>query len=349
MGIKKFMLVAAFILSALFTDLSQKSVCAAVFASDTEAESLYGKAVHAFFDQNYRESVQLLTQVEKLGSEDPRPYYFMALAHQRMKKEDKADIYFKKAAQLEQEGETKRDYDVSNALKRIQGKERLGIEKYRKEAKLEFQNREDRRKTAKYANNKQDGLDVVRTMSKYVGQAPFGAISIDPLRTETGSEPESMIDADDTITEMAPKSRDKSPRAIDQQISETAKKSDTAAEKDDEENPFGTADKKKSDTAAEKDDEENPFGTADTKKSDTAAEKDDEDNPFGTADAKKSDTAAEKDDEENPFGTADTKKSDTAAEKDDEENPFGTTDKKKSDAAEPKKSDATEDDDNPFL
>ncbi|MDR0703354.1 MAG: hypothetical protein LBF88_00025 [Planctomycetaceae bacterium] len=150
----------------------------------SRAENLYGKGVHAFFDKDYSGAIDLLTQAEQLGSEDPRPYYFLALAHSRLKHNDHADDYFKKAAQFEWEGQSVRDYNISDALRRIQGNERLNIERYRTQAKLDWQNAEKRKREILYAKEKADEKRILTKMAKHpVAVVPFGAQSIDPLKT----------------------------------------------------------------------------------------------------------------------------------------------------------------------
>ncbi|MDR2439183.1 MAG: hypothetical protein LBE12_07430 [Planctomycetaceae bacterium] len=150
----------------------------------SRSESLYGKGVHAFFDKDYEGAICLLTQAEQLGSEDPRPYYFLALSHFRLKQNDKADNYFKKAARFEWEGQSARDYDVSGALRRIQGNERLHVERYRHQAKLDWQHAEKRKRDILYANEKNNEKRILTEMAKHpVVAAPFGAQSIDPLGT----------------------------------------------------------------------------------------------------------------------------------------------------------------------
>jgi tetratricopeptide (TPR) repeat protein len=161
------------------------SLFADTWSDVNRSENLYGKGVHAFFDKNYSETINLLTQVEQLGSEDPRPYYFLALAHSRLKHNDKAAGYFKKAAQFEWEGQAVRDYNVSEALRRIQGKERLNVERYRVQAKLNWQNAEKRKRDILYTREKNNEKRILTNMATQhpVVVVPFGAQSIDPLKT----------------------------------------------------------------------------------------------------------------------------------------------------------------------
>lgn len=207
----------------------------------SRSESLYGKGVHAFFDKDYAGAIDLLAQAEQLGSEDPRPYYFLALAHFRLKHNDKADDYFKKAARFEWEGQSVRDYNVSEALRRIQGNGRLHVERYRNQAKLDWQQAEKRKRDILYAKEKADEKRILTEMAKHpVVVVPFGAKSIDPLGTGKKIEVQILEDSDSKpkqelspINENSPPNNTENVKSDDEKISDTPK---------DEDDPFGTSD-----------------------------------------------------------------------------------------------------------
>ena len=172
------------------------------FATD-ESDTIYGRGVHAFFDRNYEEAVKILSEIEKLDSADPRPYYFLGLAYQRQKKDERADHYFEKAAKLEYSGRALRDYAVSESLRRIQGEERQRIEKIRAEERINAQVREQRRQEIRYgkenaeareairgtsSQNRQVDLTALQKSAEGFGESVFGAKSIDPT-----SESEAIV------------------------------------------------------------------------------------------------------------------------------------------------------------
>lgn len=226
---KKGRLVFALIM--LFVCSGYARVSGQVFSKENQAELLYGKGVHAFFDGDYRESLQLLGQVEKLGSEDPRPYYFMALAYHRMKQDDKADEFFRKAARFEWVGQAMRDYKVSDALRRIQGAERLYVEMYRKQAKIDWQKEEKVRQQEKYGLQKTRDKDVLNALAQsFVGTAPFGARSVDPFRT-----PSDAVDAEPTTKAGKNPAQSRKPAT-------PKRKSKSAPKKSPEANPFADPD-----------------------------------------------------------------------------------------------------------
>ena len=167
------------------------------FVTD-ESDIIYGKGVHAFFDRHYEEAVTILSETEKLESADPRPYYFLGLAYLRQKKSERADHYFKKAAELEYSGRAARDYAIAESLRRIQGDERQRIEKIRAEERNNAQKREQRLQEIRYGreniagrellrqpspSNKQEDLAVLQKVADSFGENAFGAKPIDPTQT----------------------------------------------------------------------------------------------------------------------------------------------------------------------
>ena len=174
-----------------------------VFAMDSlvvtdESDYIYGKGVHAFFDRDYEESIAILSKAEEIKNNDPRSYYFLGLAYLRQKKAEQADQYFKKAAQLEYNGRGLRDYAVSESLRRIQGEERLRIEKIRTEERANAQIREQRFRELRYGrenaadrenlqqlltqNKKDDVIAIQQTVEDSDNNA-FGIQPIDPINT----------------------------------------------------------------------------------------------------------------------------------------------------------------------
>ena len=164
-----------------------------VFGKANEADSLYGKGVHAFFDADYQGAAKLLAKVEELGSEDPRSYFFLGLAQLRLGQIDKAEATLEKAAAFEWTGRTARDFNVSDALKRIQGKERLYVESFRRQAKLDWEKADQNRQRERYGKRQVENRSILAKLAKgsdlpppkqesTIGTAPFGARSIDPFR-----------------------------------------------------------------------------------------------------------------------------------------------------------------------
>ncbi|MDR2756276.1 MAG: tetratricopeptide repeat protein [Planctomycetaceae bacterium] len=260
----------------------------------SHSENLYGKGVHTFFDKDYAETIKLLTQVEQLGSEDPRPYYFLALAHSRLKQNDKAVDYFKKAARLERKGQSVRDYNVSEALRRIQGNERLHVERYRNQAKLDWQQAEKRKRDILYANEKADEKRILTEIAKHpVVVAPFGAQSIDPLGTgkkievpileASDSQPKKELSpAEETVPSNSTENTNSDDKKSDDKKSDDKKVSDTTK---DDENPFDNSNDQNNQNTDDEKNETNNMTTSEhsdnnSKKDENKKEEEEEDDPF---------------------------------------------------------------------
>ena len=89
--------------------------------------------MQSFFDGKIQQSHQSLTQQIETGLLDARLFYFRGLANSRLGNAKAAAADFQKAANLELSGN---GYGVGEALQRVQGRERLMLEKYRTMARL---------------------------------------------------------------------------------------------------------------------------------------------------------------------------------------------------------------------
>jgi len=150
------------LMTALCPLLVGTALIASTLTVDDEADHVYGKGVHAFFDRDYEGAVTILLQAEEMESIDPRPYYFLGLAYLRQKKTEQADQYFRQAARLEYSGRAHRDYGTAESLRRIQGEERLRIEKIRSEERTNAQKREQQLQEARYGKENAAGRENLR-------------------------------------------------------------------------------------------------------------------------------------------------------------------------------------------
>lgn len=98
-----------------------------------DASTGLGAGMHAFHGGNYAESFQWLSDVIAAGSKDPRAYYFRGLAARRCGREFEAEADFLEGARLEALGEGGRN--IGRALERVQGADRLLLERYRAKAR----------------------------------------------------------------------------------------------------------------------------------------------------------------------------------------------------------------------
>lgn len=114
-------------------------------AQDDVLVQLYGQGVHDYFAGRQFEAQKSLNAAINAGSRDPRVYYFRGLVNQRLGYEGAAEGDFKMAADLE--ARTGVSEAVNRALTRIQGQDRMEVEKHRTEARLaSHRERVDRRR-----------------------------------------------------------------------------------------------------------------------------------------------------------------------------------------------------------
>lgn len=94
----------------------------------------YGAGVHAFFTGDFQRSYEDLTAAIEAGSEDPRTRYFRGLAALRLGRLDEAEADFTEGADLE--ARAIGGWPVSRSLERVQGHDRLQLERHRVRARV---------------------------------------------------------------------------------------------------------------------------------------------------------------------------------------------------------------------
>lgn len=94
----------------------------------------YGGGVHAYFAGDYARSHDDLSSAIQGGIDDPRAWYFRGLAAVRLGRIDEAEADFTEAA--ERESRAVGVWPVSRSLERVQGPERLQLERHRIRARV---------------------------------------------------------------------------------------------------------------------------------------------------------------------------------------------------------------------
>jgi len=100
-----------------------------VLTEDDAVRRALGTGMHAFFGSDYQQAYDNLTEVVAAGSNDPRALYFRGLAARRMGRIDEAEADFSEAARLE--AAAIGQWPVSQTLERVQGSDRLALERHR--------------------------------------------------------------------------------------------------------------------------------------------------------------------------------------------------------------------------
>jgi hypothetical protein len=108
---------------------------APLYAQDAVVGQMYGSGVHAFFSHDYQKAYNDLSSAIKLGSRDPRVFYFRGLSFEHLGRPEEAVMDFQKGAQLENAG-GEGSPEIARSLERIQGSQRATLEKYRMAARV---------------------------------------------------------------------------------------------------------------------------------------------------------------------------------------------------------------------
>lgn len=187
------------ILMGLAAVLIAASTTSQVHAQDSLLAELYGQGVHAFFAENYSQAHELLTMAIDQGSMDPRAYYFRGLTYGRLGRPDEEVADYQHGAELEAGGTT-RVYPVGLSLQRVQGKERLELERYRQVARLTIRMRNNKATAARYESIQRGEADVLRDPNR---KPPANAAEI------VGNPPADASDpfgagASEAVPEVAP-------------------------------------------------------------------------------------------------------------------------------------------------
>jgi len=126
-------------------------LAAATAAADTPlSRDFMGSGMHAYHAGDYLQSVDELTAAIEAGCQDPRAYYFRALALLQQGRDDEAVADMQEGALLESGGPG--GIVVGRSLERVQGRHRLMLERYRRRALIEQQARDQRRIEQRYTD-----------------------------------------------------------------------------------------------------------------------------------------------------------------------------------------------------
>lgn len=156
----------------------------------------YGDGVHAYFAGDYHRAYEDLSQAIEAGTRDPRVFYFRGLAALRQGRGDEAEADFTTGADRESEGLG--EWPVSRSLERIQGPDRLRLERHRTRARVAFLRQQREMTDARYLQTEQAQPEVLRQrrpvgprVESEDGGSPFRD-SGSPRGTPTPAPPEPM-------------------------------------------------------------------------------------------------------------------------------------------------------------
>ncbi len=120
----------------------------------------YGDGVHAYFAGDYQRSYDDLSQVIEAGTTDPRAWYFRGLAALQLGRLDESEADFATGASQEALGTGA--WPVARSLERIQGRDRLKLERHRVRARVAALQTNRSRNQQRYLEIERAEPDVLR-------------------------------------------------------------------------------------------------------------------------------------------------------------------------------------------
>ena len=182
--------------------------CMAATTGDDQrpVAAAFGSGVHAYYASDYARSYDDLTGAIEAGSLDPRTFYFRGLAALKLGRSDEAAADFEDGANREADGGG--SVLISRTLERVQGNDRLQLERFRARARVATlsRNRESiRRRYSEIYDAESDVLRQRRPESTPNGAeplakpAPKSRVPSAPNAEKEPEEPEdTAVDAEAT-------------------------------------------------------------------------------------------------------------------------------------------------------
>jgi hypothetical protein len=212
----------------------------------------YGSGVHYYFAGDFGRAVTDLTAAINGGTRDPRVYYFRALAEMRSGRDTHVAADLRAGTALES-ADLNQFYPVGKSLERVQGANRMAIERYRTLARAQaFQRRHDQ-DLIRYEQRRRAESQVLRS-SAAAPLAPPPADLVPP--EEVPVLPPKAIAAEDAAAKDAAAEEAAAEGAAADMPAETAPATDPFTE----EPPAAAADTEKPAAPAAPETDENPFG-----------------------------------------------------------------------------------------
>ena len=166
--------------------LAGLSTVGSTWAQDTLLDELYGRGVHAYYAHDYQDAFMALSEAVASGSKDPRVYYFRALSESKLGRPDEATDDFKKGAELEVSSSGV--YSVGRSLERVQGPDRLELEKHRRYARLTVRNQAEAIAKKRYEQRKADETAVLRGAPAAANPAATKPAAVKPAPAAAGAD-----------------------------------------------------------------------------------------------------------------------------------------------------------------
>ncbi len=139
----------------------------------------YGVGVHAYFASDFQRAYDDLTQAIEAGSQDPRAWYFRGLAALQLGRLDEAKADFERGADLE--ASAAGDWPVARSLERVQGHQRLALERHRVRARVAAMQQRSEAVRQRYRYDERRQPEVLRRVRPAGPSSdPLGLFTDDP-------------------------------------------------------------------------------------------------------------------------------------------------------------------------
>lgn len=132
--------------------------------SGPDMTAVYGRGIHAYFANRTSQADAYFTQVINAGSQDPRVFYFRAMARLRAGRQYEAQQDMQLGAMFEARDPGAAG-SVGQALTRIQGRNRQVLEQYRRQARLLHSEDQAALAQARYQEQRRQETEVLRQQS----------------------------------------------------------------------------------------------------------------------------------------------------------------------------------------
>lgn len=144
---------------------------ATLLAQEATLSQVYGRGVHAYFSQDYRQAYEYFTSAIDGGSQDPRCWYFRGLTYLQLGRQQEAEMDFQKGGELEAQ-DVNKFYNVSRALERIQGNTRITLERYRAKARLAAMQQAEKLRALRYEQIRRQEARVLEEQAEAAAKTP---------------------------------------------------------------------------------------------------------------------------------------------------------------------------------
>ncbi|MBM4009824.1 MAG: hypothetical protein FJ286_00370 [Planctomycetes bacterium] len=169
---------------ALLSPLSGQAGLNAV--EEQAISTTYGSGVHSYFAGDYARSHEILSQAIEAGTGDPRAWYFRGLAALKLGRLDEAEADFSAGAR--RESENAGAWGVAKSLERVQGCERLQLERHRVRARVASLQEDRRRSRMRYLEVEAAEPEVLRDRVPEMGRPAVPEQPFKPVAPEAAPE-----------------------------------------------------------------------------------------------------------------------------------------------------------------